>query len=52
MNEQFVPNIRKKVYKIKPGINNKKLSKILTRKERREEKKKIRTLEQLIDETL
>jgi len=52
MNNQFVPNIRKKVYKIKSGINHKKQNQILTRKERREEKRRIRTLERLIDEVL
>jgi hypothetical protein len=52
MNSQFVPNIRKKVYKIKNGANHKKYNQILTRKERREEKRKVRELEELIDEVL
>ena len=52
MNHQFVPNVRKKVYKIKIGIDHKQQNRILTRKERREDKRKIRTLKELIDDEL
>jgi hypothetical protein len=52
MNNQLVPNVRKKVYLPKRILETKRLNRILNRKERRKDKGVIRELVNLIDNYL